>query len=166
SQPHPIVPSPKDKNTIYIYVSGNQAARPDSELAGCRNGTDPADDMNSLFRLDVIKVPLKSPAKAAVVTGARVFTGLDAAPRASGRPARPARGADSTRPAPAPTGPRNCHDVTVYPALNLLAGACASYGLLVDISNPEKPVRLDAKADTNFSLWHTAVFSNDGSKVV
>jgi hypothetical protein len=50
--------------------------------------------------------------------------------------------------------------------MHLLAGACASYGLLVDISNPEKPVRLDAKADTNFSLWHTAVFSNDGSKVV
>jgi hypothetical protein len=38
--------------------------------------------------------------------------------------------------------------------------------LLVDISNPEKPVRLAAQADTNFSLWHTAVFSNDGSKVV
>jgi hypothetical protein len=64
------------------------------------------------------------------------------------------------------TGPRNCHDVTAYPAMNLLAGACASYGLLVDISNPEKPVRLDARADTNFSLWHTAVFSNDGGKVV
>jgi hypothetical protein len=56
--------------------------------------------------------------------------------------------------------------VTAYPAMHLLAGACASYGLLVDISNPEKPVRLDARADTNFSLWHTAVFSNDGSKVV
>jgi hypothetical protein len=38
--------------------------------------------------------------------------------------------------------------------------------LLVDVSNPEKPVRLDAKSDTNFSLWHTAVFSNDGKKVV
>ena len=50
--------------------------------------------------------------------------------------------------------------------MHLLAGACGSYGLLVDISNPEKPVRLDAAADTNFSLWHTAVFSNDGSKVV
>jgi hypothetical protein len=50
--------------------------------------------------------------------------------------------------------------------MNLLAGACGSYGLLVDISNPEKPIRLDAAADTNFSLWHTAVFSNDGSKVV
>jgi hypothetical protein len=56
--------------------------------------------------------------------------------------------------------------VTAYPQMHLLAGACASYGLLVDVSNPEKPVRLDAKADTNFSLWHTAVFSNDGSKVV
>ena len=50
--------------------------------------------------------------------------------------------------------------------MNLLAGACASYGLLVDISNPLKPVRLDARADTNFSLWHTAVFSNDGKRVV
>jgi len=56
--------------------------------------------------------------------------------------------------------------VTAYPAAKLLAGACASYGLLVDISNPEKPVRLDARSDTNFSLWHTAVFSNDGKKVV
>jgi hypothetical protein len=36
----------------------------------------------------------------------------------------------------------------------------------VDISDPEHPVRLDAVADTNFSLWHTAVFSNDGSQVV
>jgi hypothetical protein len=50
--------------------------------------------------------------------------------------------------------------------MHLLAGACASYGLLVDISNPEKPVRLDAAADTNFSLWHTAVFDNAGTKVV
>jgi hypothetical protein len=56
--------------------------------------------------------------------------------------------------------------VTSYPSLHLLAGACGSYGLLVDVSNPEKPVRLAAASDTNFSLWHTAVFSNDGSKVV
>lgn len=56
--------------------------------------------------------------------------------------------------------------MTAYPEMHLLAGACVGYGLLVDISNPEKPVRLDAAADTNFSLWHTAVFSNDGKKVV
>jgi hypothetical protein len=168
SHTHTIVPDPKDKGVIYIYVSGNQGARPDSELAGCKEGTDPADSTNSLYRLDVIKVPLAHPEQAAVVTGARIFTGLDAAPRAAGRPMRARRSAkgDSMLPPPPPTGPRNCHDVTAYPAINLLAGACASYGLLVDISNPLKPVRLDARADTNFSLWHTAVFSNDGRKVV
>jgi hypothetical protein len=138
-------------------------------VPGCKEGTDPADETNSLFRLDVIKVPLKTPEKSEVVTGARIFTGLDPAPRAAGRPARGGGrppGRDSTAPTPLPTGPRNCHDVTAYPSAKLLAGACGSYGLLVDISNPEKPVRLDAKSDTNFSLWHTAVFSNDGKKVV
>jgi len=168
SHTHTIVPDPRDKSVIYLYVSGNQEARPDSELAGCKNGTDAADPTNSLYRLDVIKVPLSHPENSEVVTGARIFTGLDAAPRAAGRPVRVRRraGADSLLPPPPPTGPRNCHDVTAYPAIHLLAGACASYGLLVDISNPEKPVRLDARADTNFSLWHTAVFSNDGKSVV
>jgi hypothetical protein len=169
SHTHTLVPHPKDKNTVYLYVSGSQAARPDSVMPGCKNGDDAADETNSLFRLDVIKVPLRNPERAEVVTGARIFTGLDPAPRAAGRPARGGRrapGADTTQPAPRPTGPRNCHDVTAYPSAGLLAGACGSYGLLVDISNPEKPVRLDARSDTNFSLWHTAVFSNDGKKVV
>ena len=85
SHTHTIVPHPKKKDVIYIYVSGSQAARPDSELAGCKNGTDAADAANSLFRLDVIKVALKHPEKAAVVTGARIFTGLDPAPRAASR---------------------------------------------------------------------------------
>ncbi|MGE5729947.1 MAG: LVIVD repeat-containing protein [Gemmatimonas sp.] len=162
SHTHTMIPDPADKGVVYLYVSGTQGARPDSELAGCKNGTDPADTTNSLYRLDVIKVPLAHPEQAAVVTGARIFTGLDAPPRAASRAPR----TDASHPMPAPTGPRNCHDVTAYPAISLLAGACASYGLLVDISNPVKPVRLDAKADTNFSFWHTAVFSNDGRKVV
>ncbi len=175
SHTHTVIPSPTDKGVVYLYVSGNQGARPETELAGCVNGTDPADETNSLYRLDVIKVPLAHPEQAEVVTGARIFTGLDAAPQSSAR--ETAMNARATRPggggAAAPgggammrTGPRNCHDVTAYPAMNLLAGACASYGLLVDITDPEKPVRIDARADTNFSLWHTAVFSNDGSKVV
>ena len=191
SHTHTVIPSPTDKGVVYLYVSGNQGARPATELAGCNNGTDPADVNNSLYRLDVIKVPLAHPEKAEVVTGARIFTGLEPAPTSSarreaqanrggrgggGRGGRGGRGApagDSAQVRPQgapdptqPTGPRNCHDVTAYPAMHLLAGACASYGLLVDIRNPEKPVRLDARADTNFSLWHTAVFSNDGSKVV
>jgi hypothetical protein len=169
SHTHTALPHPKDKNILYIYVSGSQGARPATEVPGCKGGTDPADETNSLFRLDVIKVDLRHPEKAEVVTGARIFTGLDPAPRAASRPGRGGgrgRAPGDTTPPPAPTGPRNCHDVTAYPAAKLLAGACGSYGLLVDVSNPEKPVRLDAKADTNFSLWHTAVFSNDGKKVV
>ena len=170
SHTHTVVPSPSDKGVVYIYVSGSQGARPETELAGCKNGTDPADETNSLYRLDVIKVPLAHPEEAAVVTGARIFTGLEPAPRSAARQAQaasqPRPVADTTRAPVIRTGPRNCHDVTAYPAMNLLAGACASYGLLVDISDPEKPVRLHERADTNFSLWHTAVFSNDGKKVV
>lgn len=169
SHTHTVIPHPTDRGTVYIYVSGNQGARPASELAGCNNGADPADESNSLYRLDVIKVPLARPQDAEVVTGARIFTGLGPAPARGGRSrgARATPGADSAAMARmAMNGPRNCHDVSAYPAMNLLAGACASYGLLVDISNPERPVRLDAVADTNFSLWHTAVFSNDGKKVV
>jgi hypothetical protein len=170
SHTHTIIPSKKDKNIIYIYVSGSGGARPETELAGCNNGTDPADENNSLFRLDVIKVPLKTPEKAEVITGARIFTGLDAAPQSAARTAamagRAGRAGAAGGAPPMPTGPRNCHDVTAYPEMNLLAGACGSYGLLVDVSNPEKPKRFDAKADTNFSLWHTAVFSNDGKKII
>ena len=166
SHTHTIIPSTTDKGVLYIYVSGNQNARPETELAGCNNGTDPAEQKNSLFQLDVIKVPLAHPEQAQVVTGARIFSDMTPAPTRAGGARRGRRDAADTLPPPRPTGPRNCHDVTAYPALHLLAGACASYGLLVDVSNPEKPVRLDAKADTNFSLWHTAVFSNDGSKVV
>ena len=172
SHTHTIIPSPTDKGVIYIYVSGSQGARPETEMPGCKSGNDPADETNSMFRLDVIKVPLANPAQAEVVTGARIFTDLVPAPLSAARAAAPRRGGRGgaagadTLPPPAPTGPRNCHDVTSYPALHLLAGACGSYGLLVDVSNPEKPVRLAAASDTNFSLWHTAVFSNDGSKVV
>src|SRR5690606_12852396 len=63
-------------------------------------------------------------------------------------------------------GPSGCHDLTSYPAYNLVAGSCGSYGILLDASDPERPVRLDALSDENFSLWHTAVFSDDGRRVV
>src|SRR5436309_11481693 len=36
---------------IYIYVSGSQGARPATEMPGCKEGTDPADSTNSLYRL-------------------------------------------------------------------------------------------------------------------
>lgn len=63
-------------------------------------------------------------------------------------------------------GPNQCHDITLYPALGLAGGACEGYGLLLDISDPANPTRLAAVADSNFSYWHSATFSNDGKKVL
>jgi hypothetical protein len=63
-------------------------------------------------------------------------------------------------------GPVQCHDITAYPALGLAGGACAGYGLLLDIRDPVHPRRLAAVSDSNFAFWHSATFSNDGSKVL
>jgi hypothetical protein len=182
SHTHTVIPSPTDRKIVYIYVSGQQAARPATELAGCKNGTDPADPTNSLYQLDIIKVPLDHPEQAAVIPGARIFTGLEGAPAcitfcapadtrrpAGGRGRRGGAPGDSANPAAVMlnTGPRNCHDVTAYPAMHLLAAACSSHAIMVDISNPEKPVRLSAITDTNnFQGRHTAGFSNDGKKTL
>jgi hypothetical protein len=54
----------------------------------------------------------------------------------------------------------------VYPAIGLAGGACGGYGLLLDISDPANPKRIGAVADSNMSFWHSATFSNDGSKVL
>ncbi|MGB3544069.1 LVIVD repeat-containing protein [Rubrivirga sp.] len=63
-------------------------------------------------------------------------------------------------------GPDQCHDITLYPEIGLAGGACEGYGLLLDISNPAMPRRIDAVADSNFAYWHSATFNNDGTKVL
>jgi hypothetical protein len=63
-------------------------------------------------------------------------------------------------------GPDQCHDITLYPEIGLAGGACEGYGLLLDISDPANPIRLDAVADSNFAYWHSATFNNDGSQVI
>jgi hypothetical protein len=63
-------------------------------------------------------------------------------------------------------GPTQCHDITVYPAVGLAGGACGGYGLLLDISDVKNPRRIDAAADSNFAFWHSATFSNDGTKIL
>ena len=70
-----------------------------------------------------------------------------------------ARRTDQRRPISATTSPS-------IPALGLAGGACEGYGLLLDISNPVNPVRIDAVADSNFSYWHSATFNNDGTKML
>ena len=65
-----------------------------------------------------------------------------------------------------PTGPNQCHDITVYPDIGLAGGACAGLGLLLDIREAAHPIRIDFVADPNMSFWHSATFSNDGKKVL
>jgi len=65
-----------------------------------------------------------------------------------------------------PAGPTQCHDITLYPAIGLAGGACAGYGLLLDIGDPVHPMRIDAVSDSNFSYWHSATFNNDGTKLL
>ena len=59
-------------------------------------------------------------------------------------------------------------DVTdpAKPVMASVVECITSQGAPSITRTPEKPVRLAAQADTNFQGWHTAVFSNDGKKVV
>jgi hypothetical protein len=65
-----------------------------------------------------------------------------------------------------PKDTNQCHDITVYSAVGLAAGACSGNGILLDIKDPVNPKRVDAVNDPNYSYWHSASFSNDGSKVL
>jgi len=166
SHTHTIVPHPTDKNTIYLYVGGSSNVRDADEVPelNCSSGPISENPTTSQYRVDIIKVPLQNPQQAAVIGYMRIFEGLPGSPGRAGVPASEAQGGAQGR--RGAMGPSGCHDLTSYPAYNLVAGSCGSFGIMLDVSNPEKPVRTDAKSDLNFSLWHTAVFSNDGKRVV
>jgi hypothetical protein len=165
SHTHSLVTDPDDPDNVYVYVSGTAGVRPATDLAGCNNNA--ATGVNpSRWRIEVIKVPLANPAAAAVVNEVRLFadpeTGrIDGLQNQPPTPQHPSGTAWS----PSPVTDA-CHDITSYPALGLAVGACEGNGLLIDISDPANPVRLDAVADPNFAYWHSATLSNDGTKVV
>ena len=159
SHTHTLVVDPNDKNNVYIYVSGTSFVRPDEELPGCSGGAPDKNPNTALFRIDVIKVPLAAPQNAKVVSSPRVF--MDArSGAAAGLSSAPVHGKGD----PSPTD--QCHDITVYSAIGLAAGACSGNGILLDIKDPANPKRVDAVNDPNYAYWHSASFSNDGKKVV
>jgi hypothetical protein len=185
SHTHTVVTQPGDSENVYIYVSGTARVRAAEELPGCADGG--IDDPNTArFRLEVIRVPLAAPEKAAIVSSPRIFNGLPVPPRNAERDALDAKaraeaaaaraaaggapaGADAGRGrgnAGPPSGPNQCHDITVYPEVGLAGGACAGLGLLLDIRDAAHPVRIDAAQDANMSFWHSATFSNDGRKIL
>ena len=161
SHTHTLVVDPNDKDNVYIYVSGTSFVRQKEELAGC-SGADPDKDPDtSLFRIDVIKVPVAAPQDAKIVSSPRVF--IDAR---TGALNGLNNGGSHDKGAEKPKDTNQCHDITVYSAIGLAAGACSGNGLLLDIRDPIHPKRVDAVNDTNYSYWHSASFSNDGTKVV
>ena len=163
SHTHTLVVDPNDKDNVYIYVSGTSFVRQPEELAGCSGTEEPEKDPNTaLFRIDVIKVPLASPQDAKVVSNPRVF--MDA--RTGAMNGLNNGGTHGKKGPVKPKDTNQCHDITVYSALGLAAGACSGNGILLDIKDPVNPKRVDAVNDPNYSYWHSASFSNDGSKVV
>ncbi len=159
SHTHTLVVDPKDKNNVYIYVSGTSFVRQGEELPGCSAEAPDKDPNTALFRIEVIKVPLAAPQTAKVVSSPRVF--ID--PRTNALNGLNNGGShDSAKPADT----NQCHDITVYSELGLAAGACSGNGIVLDIKDPVNPKRIDAVNDPNYSYWHSASFSNDGTKVV
>ena len=161
SHTHTLIVDPNDKNDVYLYVSGTSFVRQSEELAGCSGEKPDKDPNTSLFRIDVIKVPLASPQQSAIVSSPRVF--ID--PR-TGALNGLNNGGSHDKGAEKPADTNQCHDITAYSAIGLAAGACSGNGILLDIKDPVHPKRVDAVNDPNYSYWHSASFSNDGSKVV
>ena len=196
SHTHTVVTQPNDPNNVYIYVSGTSGVRSKDELPGCQDGgiDDPSSARFRLEVIKVplakpgtaaivssprvfndLPVPPRNEERAAVDAASRgnrggapgaagAPGGRGGAPGAPGAPGAAAGGRGGP-PAP-PTGPNQCHDITVYPEVGLAGGACAGLGLLLDIKDAANPKRIDMAADANMSFWHSATFSNDGTKVL
>jgi hypothetical protein len=161
SHTHTLVLDPNDRENVYIYVSGVSFVRQAEELAGCSGEKPDKDPNTALFRIDVIKVPVAAPQDAKVVSSPRLF--ID--PR-TGALNGLNNGGTHGKGGEKPQDTDQCHDITVYSAIGLAAGACSGNGIVLDIKDPVHPKRLDAVNDPNYSYWHSAWFSNDGSKVV
>lgn len=160
SHTHTLVTDPKDPANVYIYVSGTGGVRSNSELAGCSGAAPDKDPNTSLFRIEVIRVPLAAPQDAKVISTPRIFADSTGNVAGLWKGGSHGEGTQST------TETNMCHDITAYSAIGLAAGACSGNGLLLDIRDPANPKRITEVTDPNFAYWHSATFSNDGKKVL
>jgi hypothetical protein len=161
SHTHTLVVDPKDKDNVYIYISGTGNVRQAEELADCSGGDPDKNPNTALFRIDIIKVPLAHPELAKIVSSPRIF----ADPK-TGALNGLWKGGDHGEGTQKTSLTDKCHDITVYSAIGLAAGACSGNGILLDISNPVNPVRIADVSDPNYAFWHSANFNNAGTKVL
>lgn len=158
SHTHSVVSA--DDEAIIVYNSGTSSIRSDEELDGCVAGL-PGDDETALFSIDVIEIPVANPAASRIVDSPRVFADDE-----TGRIAGLWAGGDHGDGTQSTRRTDQCHDITVFPSLNLAAGACSGNGIILDITDPRAPQRIDAVVDRGFAYWHSATFNNDGTKVL
>ena len=161
SHTHTLVIDPKDKDNVYIYISGTGAVRQAEEMGSCSGGDPKTNPNTALFRIDIIQVPVAHPELAKIVNSPRIFaddkTGaLDGLWKGGNHGENTQTTSETNR----------CHDITVYSAMGLAAGACSGNGILLDISKPVNPVRIAAVSDPNYAFWHSANFNNAGTKVL
>ncbi len=136
SHTHTLVPDKAGK-AVYLYVS---SYGPEAKFPGCKPPHD---------RISIVKVPLDRPTAAKVVATPVLF---------------PEGGNETQEGLLLPTS--GCHDITVFPKKNLAAGACMGDGVLMDISDRERPKVTATVTDENFAFWHSATFNNTGNKIV
>ena len=160
SHTHSVVSGPDENGKIIVYNSGTGSVRDEEELESCI-GNIPGDNRTALFRIDVIEIPIDDPSQAKIVSSPTVFADPE-----TGSLAGLWRGGDHGDDTQDTNRTDQCHDITVFPSLNIAAGACSGNGILFDISDPYNPKRLDVVTDVGFAYWHSATFNNDGTKVI
>ena len=160
SHTHSVVSGPDADGKLIVYNSGISRVRDEEELPGCFDES-PGDDRTALFRIDVIEIPVNDPAASRIIDSPTVFADPN-----TGALAGLWRGGNHGENTQETYRTDQCHDITVFPSLNLAAGACSGNGILFDITDPRAPERIDAVSDSGFAYWHSATFNNDGSKVL
>jgi uncharacterized protein (DUF305 family) len=161
SHTHTVAQNADQDGNIYVYVSGTSRVRDDEELAGCSDDSPFENPESALFRIEVIEIPEDNPAAAQIVNRPFIFSDPD-----SGTLAGLWDGGDHGDGTQTTSQTNQCHDITTYPEIGLAAGACSGNGILLDISDPSDPQRLDQVIDPGFAYWHSATFNNDGTKVI
>jgi uncharacterized protein (DUF305 family) len=160
SHTHSVVAGPGETGKIIVYNSGTSSIREQEEMDSCFDES-PGDTRTALFRIDVVEIPVDDPAASRIVDSPAVF-----ADEETGAVAGLWRGGDHGDDTQETYTTDACHDITVFPSLNIAAGACSGNGILFDITDPMKPNRIDVVTDPGFAYWHSATFNNDGTKVL
>ena len=160
SHTHSVVAGPTPDGKILVYNSGTGSVREEEELDQCIKDI-PGDDRTALFRIDVIEIPVDDPSQSNIIDSPAVF-----ADPQTGVLAGLWRGGDHGDDSQETEITDQCHDITVFPSANIAAGACSGNGILFNISDPNKPERIDVVTDTGFAYWHSATFNNEGTKVL